>query len=73
LFDTPEYTCRVFVTNMDGPLDALVWFYNRRAGAYNLNCWLLLFHREESADVAAGDPGDANTAMPKGGTNSIVQ
>jgi hypothetical protein len=33
LFDTPEYTYRVFVTNMDGPLDALVWFYNQRAGA----------------------------------------
>jgi hypothetical protein len=32
LFDTPEYTYRVFVTNMDRPLDALVWFYNRRAG-----------------------------------------
>jgi len=81
LFATPEYTYRVFVTNMDGPLDALVWFYNRRAGAenlikeanndaglaahpsgrwmmnanwfqivmlaYNLNCWLLLFNREE--------------------------
>ena len=81
LFDTPEYTYRVFVTDMDGPLDALVWFYNRRAGAenlikeanndaglaahpsnrwmmnanwfqivmlaYNLNCWLLLFNREE--------------------------
>jgi hypothetical protein len=36
LFDTPEYTYRVFVTNMDGPLDALVWFYNQRAGAENL-------------------------------------
>jgi len=85
LFDTPEYTYRVFVTNMNGPLDALVWFYNRRAGAenlikeanndaglaahpsnrwmmncnwfqivmlaYNLNCWLLLFNREETEDV----------------------
>jgi hypothetical protein len=85
LFDTLEYTYRVFVTNMDGPLDALVWFYNRRAGAenlikeanndaglaahpsnrwmmncnyfqiamlaYNLNCWLLLFNREESETV----------------------
>jgi hypothetical protein len=81
LFDTPEYTYRVFVTNMEGPLDALVWFYNQRAGAenlikeanndaglaahpskrwmmnanwfqivmlaYNLNCWLQLFNREE--------------------------
>lgn len=36
LFDTPEYTYRVFVTDMDGPLDALVWFYNQRAGAENL-------------------------------------
>jgi hypothetical protein len=85
LFDTPEYTYRVFVTDMDGPLDALVWFYNRRAGAenlikeanndaglaahpshrwmmnanwfqivmlaYNLNCWLLLFNREETETV----------------------
>ena len=82
LFDTPEYTYRVFVTNMDGPLDALVGFYRGRASAenlikeanndaglaahpsnrwtmnanwfqivmlaYNLNCWLMLFHREES-------------------------
>ena len=87
LFDTPQYSYRVFVTNMDAPIDALVWFYNQRAGAenlikeanndaglaahpsqrwamncnhfqiamlaYNLNCWLLLFHREESADAAA--------------------
>jgi len=86
LFDTPEYTYRVFVTNMDGPLDALVGFYRGRASAenlikeanndaglaahpskrwmmnanwfqivmlaYNLNCWLLLFQREEAAKVA---------------------
>jgi len=85
LFDTPAYTYRVFVTNMAGPLEALVWFYNQRASAenlikeanndaglaahpshrwmmncnwfqivmlaYNLNCWLLLFSREPSADV----------------------
>lgn len=85
LFDTPEYTYRVFATNMDGPLDALVGFYRGRASsenlikeanndaglsahpskrwmmnanwfqivmlAYNLNCWLMLFHREEGADV----------------------
>ena len=85
LFDTPEYTYRVFVTDMDGPLDALVWFYRGRATAenlikeanndaglaappskrwmmnanwfqivmlaYNLNCWLMLFHREESEKV----------------------
>jgi hypothetical protein len=87
LFDTPEYTYRVFVTDMDGPLDALVWFYNQRAGAenlikeanndaglaahpsnrwmmnanwfqiamlaYNLNCWLQLFSREENVSVDA--------------------
>ncbi len=82
MFDAPEYTYRSFVTNVDGPLDALVWFYNQqRAGAenlikeanndaglaahpskrwmtsanwfqivmlaYNLNCWLQLFNREE--------------------------
>ena len=86
LFDTPEYTYRVFVTNMDAPLDALVGFYRGRASAenlikeanndaglaahpskrwmmnanwfqivmlaYNLNCWLLLFQREETATVA---------------------
>src|SRR5712664_1755551 len=81
LFDTPEYTYRVFVTDMDRAIDLLVWFYNQRAGAenlikeanndaglaahpsgrwatncvhfqlvmlaYNLNCWWLLFQREE--------------------------
>jgi hypothetical protein len=36
LFDTPEYTYRVFVTNMDGPLDTLVGFYRGRASAENL-------------------------------------
>ncbi len=85
LFDTPEYTYRVFVTNMDGPLDALVGFYRGRASAenlikeanndaglaahpsnrwrmnanwfqivmlaYNLNCWLMLFQREESEET----------------------
>jgi len=85
LFDTPEYTYRVFVTDIHGSLDELVWFYNQRAGAenlikeanndagltahpsnrwmmnanwfqiamlaYNLNCWLQLFHREEEAKV----------------------
>ena len=83
LFDTPEYSYRVFVTDMAGPIDALTWFYNQRAGAenlikeanndaglaaypsarwamncihfqlamlaYNLNCWLMLFSREENA------------------------
>jgi len=86
LFDTTEYTYRVFVTNMTDPIDLLVWFYNQRAGAenlikeanndaglaaypsarwtmncnhfqiamlaYNLNCWLMLFHREERATAA---------------------
>ena len=86
MFDTPQYSYRVFVTNMDAPIDTLVWFYNQRAGAenlikeanndaglaahpsqrwamncnhfqiamlaYNLNCWLLLFNREENADAA---------------------
>jgi DDE family transposase len=83
LFDTPEYTYRVFVTNLDAPIDVVVGFYRQRAGAenlikeanndaglaahpsarwamncvhfqlamlaYNLNCWLMLFHREEQA------------------------
>jgi hypothetical protein len=86
LFETPEYTYRVFVTNMQRAVDLLVWFYDQRAGAenlikeanndagltaypsrrwmmncnhfqlamvaYNLNCWLMLFHREEEAQVA---------------------
>src|SRR5712692_6010580 len=85
LFDTPEYSYRVFVTNMKEAVDLLVWFYNQRAGAenlikeanndaglaahpsgrwmmncnhfqlamlaYNLNCWLMLFNREEQAQV----------------------
>jgi hypothetical protein len=85
LFDTPAYTYRVFVTNMDAPLDALVGLYRGRASAenlikeanndaglaahpskrwtmnanwfqlvmlaYNLNCWLSLFQREETAKV----------------------
>jgi alkylated DNA repair dioxygenase AlkB len=86
LFDTPEYTYRVFVTNMKDPVYMLVWFYNQRAGAenlikeanndaglaaypsarwamncnhfqlamlaYNLNCWLMLFNREEQASTS---------------------
>src|SRR5689334_23328680 len=36
LFDTPEYKYRVFVTNMKGAIDVLVWFYDQRAGAENL-------------------------------------
>ena len=85
LFDTPEYSFRVFITNMEGTVAELVWFYNQRAGAenlikeanndaglaaypsarwamncihfqlamlaYNLNCWMLLFAREEKAKV----------------------
>ena len=85
LFDTPEYSYRVFVTDMKDAIDLLVWFYNQRAGAenlikeanndaglaahpsgrwirnsnhfqlamlaYNLNCWLMLFNREEEAKV----------------------
>jgi Transposase DDE domain group 1 len=81
LFDTPEYSYRVFVTNMKEAIALLVWFYRQRAGAenlikeanndaglaahpsgrwatncvhfqlvmvaYNLNCWLMLFNREE--------------------------
>jgi len=86
LFDTPDYSYRVFVTNMNAPVDALVGFYRQRATAenlikeanndaglaahpsarwamncvhfqiamlaYNLNCWLLLFNREETATVS---------------------
>ena len=84
-FDTPEYSYRVFVTNMQDAIDLLVWFYSQRGGAenlikeanpdagwaahpsarwimngnhfqlamlaYNLNCWLMLFHRAEEAKV----------------------
>ena len=85
LFETPEYSYRVFVTNISGGIAFLTWFYNQRAGAenlikeakndagltahpsgrwamnciyfqlamlaYNLNCWLMLFNREEEAKV----------------------
>ena len=85
LFDTPEYSYRVFVTDISGGIAFLTWFYNQRAGAenlikeakndagltahpsgrwamnyiyfqlamlaYNLNCWLMLFNREEQAKV----------------------
>jgi len=81
LFDSPEYCYRVFVTDLDAPIDAIVGFYRQRAGAenlikeanndaglaahpsarwymncvhfqlamlaYNLNCWLMLFNRDE--------------------------
>jgi hypothetical protein len=87
LFDTPEYSYRVFVTNMKDAIAWLAWFYNQRAGAenlikeanndaglaahpsarwamncihfqlamlaYNLNCWLMLFNREEKTKVDA--------------------
>ena len=36
LFATKKYRYRVFVTNMKGPIDKMVWFYNQRAGAENL-------------------------------------
>lgn len=36
LFATKQYKYRVFVTNMDEPIDKLEWFYNQRAGAENL-------------------------------------
>jgi hypothetical protein len=86
LFETSQYSYRVFVTNMDGSIELLVWFYRQRATAenlikeanndaglaahpskrwamncvhfqlamlaYNLNCWLLLFNREEKVDAA---------------------
>ena len=85
MFDTPEYSYRVFVTNMTDAVYLLVWFYSQRGGAenlikeanndaglaaypsarwmmncnhfqlamlaYNLNCWLMLFNREEYAKV----------------------
>jgi len=86
LFDTPEYIYRVFVTDLDVPIDVVVGFYRQRAGAenlikeanndaglaahpstrwstncvhfqlamlaYNLNCWLMLFHRDEQVQAA---------------------
>jgi hypothetical protein len=36
LFDTPEYSYRVFVTNITGGIALLTWLYNPRAGAENL-------------------------------------
>src|ERR1017187_10832366 len=36
LWETPEYIYRVFVTDMKGAIDLLVWVYNQRAGAENL-------------------------------------
>jgi hypothetical protein len=85
LFATSSYVYRVFVTNMDAPIDKLVWFYSQRGSAenlikeanndaglaahpfhrfasnqihfqltmlaYNLNCWLSLFNREEKETI----------------------
>jgi hypothetical protein len=89
-------TYRVFVTNLDAPIDVVVGFYRQRAGAenlikeanndaglaahpsarwsincvhfqlamlaYNLNCWLMLFNREEQAklDELLGIPVNVN-------------
>lgn len=36
LFETANYIYRVLVTNMEAPLEALVWFYKQRGGAGNL-------------------------------------
>jgi hypothetical protein len=36
LFDTLEYSYRVFVTNMKRAVDLVIWVYNQRAGAENL-------------------------------------
>ena len=36
LFATKQYKYRVFVTNMNEPIDKLVWFYSQRAAAENL-------------------------------------
>lgn len=85
LFEGPEYSYRVFVTNLEAPIDVVVGFYRQRAGAenlikeanndaglaahpsirwatncvhfqlamlaYNLNCWLMLFHRDEKVET----------------------
>lgn len=48
LFDTPEYTYRVFVTNQRWMMNAN-WFQIVML-AYNLNCWLQLFNREEGGE-----------------------
>ena len=60
LFDTPEYSYRVFVTNMKDAIALLAgrWAMNcihfqLAMLAYNLNCWLMLFNREEEAKAAA--------------------
>jgi len=49
LFETKQYKYRVFVTNMNEPVDRLVWFYNQRAGAENLI-------KESNNDAGIGNP-----------------
>jgi hypothetical protein len=87
LFETPQYSYRVFVTNRQEPIWWVTWFYQQRGGAenlikeanndaglaahpsglfetnrnyfqlvmlgYNLNCWLMLFQREEGSTAAS--------------------
>jgi hypothetical protein len=36
LFETLQYSYRVFVTNLDGSIDLLMWFYRQHATAENL-------------------------------------
>ena len=109
LFDTPEYSYRVFVTNMKDAIDLLVWFYNQRAGAenlikeanndaglaahpsarwamncnhfqmamlaYNLNCWLMLFNREErgqGGNAEAYHAGDSAFAVSVSGGQDLA-
>jgi hypothetical protein len=36
LFETSQYTYRVFVTDMTDPIAFVVWFYNQRGGSENL-------------------------------------
>jgi Transposase DDE domain group 1 len=36
LFETSQYTYRVFVTDMTDPIHFVVWFYNQRGGSENL-------------------------------------
>jgi Transposase DDE domain group 1 len=96
LFDTPQYSYRVFVTNIEEPVWWLEWFYRQRGGAenlikeanndaglaahpsgrfetnrnyfqlamlaYNLNCWLMLFNREEDASTTTMQHTKLSTA-----------
>ena len=56
LFDTPEYSYRVFATNMTGGIALLTWFYNQRAGAENLI-------KEAKNDAGMADHPSARWAM----------